>query len=243
MYCSSGSTFKTFGTIADCCTVDGTCYPATECFAGQIVFYDGGSVSTCFDACSTGFIYKTIGDLSPQSMYGCFDSFDLYRTIDSADAAAALSTTASDASSPSSAGSSAPSSTTSSTATPSSHIHPIIIAVAVVVVVLLLAAIAGLAVWIMMLKRRQRIQSRPTELQPVPSATNDNVGLKAELAAKEISTAELRGPVTETKQPWGTTVSSAEQDQEIWDKPGNQATVMELPAHQTIKNGYQELPG
>ena len=77
-----------------------------------------------------------------------------------------------------------------------------------------------------MLKRRQRIQSRPTELQPVPSATNDNVGLKTELAAKGTSTAKLPGPVTETKQPWGTTVSSVEQDQEIWDKPGNQPTVM-----------------
>lgn len=174
-------------------------------------------------------------------MFGCFDSFELYRAIPSVDAAAALSTAIA-GSSPSSVGSSAPSST-SSTAKPSSHIHPIIIAVAVIVVVLLLAAIAGLTAWIMILKRRQRTRNRPTELQPVPSATNNNVGLKEELAGKEISITELSGPVTETKSPWSTTVSPIEQGQETWNKHGNQPTVVELPAHQMAKNGYQELPG
>lgn len=172
-------------------------------------------------------------------MYGCFDSFELYRTVGSADAAAALST-AIDGSSPSSVGSSP--SSTSSTARPQSHIHPIIIAVAVAVVILLLAAVAGLALWVIILKRRQQTQSRPTELQPVHSTVNGNVGLKTELVAKEIST-DLPGPVTETKQSWGTTVLSAEQGQEVWDKPGNQPTVVELPAYQMTKNGYQELPG
>jgi len=204
------------------------------------VFYDDGSGSTCPQGCSTGFIYKTVGDPSPQSMYGCFDQFEIYRTIDSADAAAALST-AVDGSSPSSTEPSSPSST-SSTAGSSSHIHPVIIAVAVSVVILLLAAIAGLTAWIIILKRRQKTQSRPTELQPGPSTVNKNVELKAALPTKEVLTTELPGPVTETKQPWSTTVSPVEQGQEIWNKHDNQPTVMELPAY-PMKNGYQELPG
>jgi hypothetical protein len=210
------------------------------------VIYEDGSSSTCFDICSTGYIYKTIGDSSPQSMYGCFDSFELYRTISSVDPAAALSTAIA-GSSPSSAKSSPPSSTsssaTSSSAKPSTHIHPIIIGVVVTVVVLLLAAVAGLTVSIILLKRRQQTQSRPTELQPVLSATNNNVGLKAEWAAKETSITEFSGPVTETKSPWSTTVSPVDQGQEIWNRHGNQPTVMELPANQMAKKGYQELPG
>jgi len=181
-----------------------------------------------------------MGDPSPQSMYGCFDGFELYRTIPSADAAAALSTAIAGAS-PSSTESSAPSST-SSTARPSSHIHPVIIAVAVIVVVLLLAAITGLAAWIILLKRRQKTQSRSTELQPVSSAVNKNFELKAELPSKEVSISEFPGPVTETKSPWSTTVSPVEQGQESWSRHGNQPTAMELPAY-PMKNGYQELPG
>ena len=158
----------------------------------------------------------------------------------SVDPAAALSTAIA-GSSPSSTESSTPLST-SSTARPS-HIHPVIIAVAVIVVILLLAAIAGLTLWIVLLKRRQRTQNRPTELQPLPSARNNNVGLKADMLAKEVSTTELSGPVTETKSPWSTTISPVEQIQDNWNKHCNQPTVMELPAYQMSKNGYQELPG
>jgi hypothetical protein len=34
--------------------------------------------------CSTGLLYNTLGDPSPISIYGCFDAFKLYRTVDAA---------------------------------------------------------------------------------------------------------------------------------------------------------------
>jgi len=176
-------------------------------------------------------------------MYGCFDPFELYRTIDNAAVlAAAQSTIALDASSPSSTLAYSAPSSTSSTAGPS-HIRPVIIAVAVIVVVLLLAAVTGLVTWIIILKRRQQKQTVPTELRPMPSAMNDsNFEMKAELPAKEISTAELPPPFTDVKSPWSTTASPIEQGQEMWKKHGHQPIAMELPAYQ-MKGRYQELPG
>lgn len=246
VYCSSGSTFKTFGTIADCCTTDGTCHPATECFAGQIVFFNDGSASTCDGDCSTGFIYDNIGDISPKSMYGCFDEFDLYRTINGAavteDGSGWITV---DGSSPSSSvAGSAPSETPPSTPS-GSHIHPAIIAAVVAVVVALISAIAGLVTWVCLLKRRQKRQSPATELKPIPSDNNFGLETKAELPTKEVSAAELESPISDLKPQWSTIVSPVStipQQYNGWQTHAPQGGAMELSAY-TMRRSYQELPG
>ena len=242
IYCNSGSTFKTFGTIADCCTTAGNCNPATECFAGELLYFDDGSASTCEGGCDTGYIYKTMNDPAPRSMYGCFDQFDLYRTINAA-AMSSTDGTSTDGSSPSSTLSSASSNTSTSTPLQGSK-HTAIIAAAVVVVVVLLAAIAGLVTWILLLKRKQRKQTVPTELRPMPSDSNTAFETKAELASKEISTAELPSPLTNPNVPYSSTTSpvSSIQKQPDWQKYTPQPDTMELPAY-SVRGNYQELPG
>jgi len=213
------------------------CNPATECFAGEIVFFDDGSASTCEGDCGTGFIYRTMGDQSPRSMYGCFEQFELYRTVDGA----AMSST--DESSPSSTLSSASSDTPSSEPS-TNHGHTAIIAAAVAVVVVLLAAIAGLVIWILLLKRKQRKQATPTELQPMPSDSSSAFEAKAELPTKEASTVELPSPIANAKVAYSSTNSpvSSIQKQYDWQAYAPQPGVMELPAY-SVKGNYQELPG
>lgn len=179
-------------------------------------------------------------------MYGCFDHFDLYRTVAGAPVTEDGSSwiTIEGSSPTSSPAGSAPSETPSSTPS-GSHIRPAILAAAVAVVVILLAAIGGLVTWICLLKRRQKKKTPATELKPIPLDHNSSFEMKAELPTKEGSAAELESPLGDLKPQWNTTVSLAAktpQQHNGWRSHSPQGGAMELPAY-TMRGNYQELPG
>jgi hypothetical protein len=101
LYCNGDYTYSDFGNIADCCTQDGVCHPATDCGTDsegstRAIEFQGGETLTWYGSpcvqetqlmrgsfdttCGTQTIYKTEGDSKPISIFGCFDAGELYLT-------------------------------------------------------------------------------------------------------------------------------------------------------------------
>jgi hypothetical protein len=194
MYCDPGSTYKSFGgtsSLAACCPTVGNCNPPYQCDANQLDLWNGDATRwqvlprpsaahrgeltsnrSVTNNCGTLEIFEKAGDASPLYMYGCWDDYQLTRTIDKA---ASDSIAATAAAAPTT-GSSPPSARPSGASKAAGGgARPGVVAAAAAVGAFALLVIAGLAAYIVRLRSRAA-PAAPTELRGVAGGGGSAAG-------------------------------------------------------------------